>query len=184
MQTETEEEKRELTAQFEIDGTTLIYDYNNLTMAQMKMAEAVYGYQADLEKRPARTLAEKIQLGGADYDQVVLSHILLKRLPSGELEKYKGGETQRKILELVNAMPASQVTKAEEVISDFFTKRGKYTLVLLVQRKYDSLYAQHIASEIMAMQEQMTSGVKSQSDKKENELSTTTANETGESESV
>lgn len=186
MATETEEEalKAELTAQFEIDGTTLIYDFNKLTMAQMKMAEAVYGYQADLEKKPARSLKEKVQLGGADYDQVVLSHILLKRLPSGELERYKGGETQGKILDLINNMPAGQVAKAEEVIVDFFTRRGKYTLVLLVQRKYDFMHSQNIASMVLAAQEQMNSGKKSSTDNDEREPSTLPENASDESETA
>lgn len=184
MSTETEETTTELTAQFEIDGVTLIYDFNKLTMAQMKMAEAVYGFQADLEKKPARTLKEKVQVGGADYDQVVLSHILLKRLPSGELERYKGGETQGKILDLINSMPAPQVKQAEEVIVDFFTRRGKYTLVLLVQRKYDFMHSQSLASAILAAHQQVNSEPKSSTDNGESEPSSLPENANEESETA
>lgn len=185
MSTETEDAPTtELTAQFEIDGVTLVYDFNKLTMAQMKMAEAVYGFQADLEKKPARTLKEKVQVGGADYDQVVLSHILLKRLPSGELERYKGGETQGKILDLINNMPAPQVKQAEGVIVDFFTRRGKYTLVLLVQRKYDFMHSQNLASMILAAQQQLNSEQKSSTDNGESEPSSTPENANDESETA
>ncbi len=181
MNTPEQEAAVETEVQFEINGQTLVYDYNLLTMAQMKMAEAIYGYQADLEKRPARTLNEKIQLGGADYDQVVLSHLLLRRLKDGSIEKYKGGETQRRILELVNEMPAALVPKAEEVIRDFFVKRGRYTLVLLVQQKYDLLYAQNLASRIMQTQTALQSDASSQSDSNGSNDSTTPANEPAES---
>lgn len=175
--TTTEETTAEIgEVQFEINDTTLVYDFNKLTMAQMKMAEAIYGYQADLEKKPARTLHEKVVLGGAEYDQVVLSHLLLRRLKDGTLERYKGGETQRKILELVNEMPAVQVPKAEEVIRDFFGKRGRYTLVLLVQQKYDLLYAQQLASRIMAAQTGLQSDASSSSDNADSNESTNQQN--------
>jgi hypothetical protein len=167
--------------QFEINDTTLVYDFNKLTMAQMKMAEAIYGYQADLEKKPARTLQEKVMLGGADYDQVVLSHLLLRRLKDGSLEKYKGGETQRRILDLVNEMPATQVPKAEEVIRDFFAKRGRYTLVLLVQQKYDLIYAQQLAAKIMQAQIGLQSDASSSNGSSDSNDSTSQASATDES---
>lgn len=137
-----------LVREFEIDGTTLVYDFSQLRLAQMKLAEAIYGYQADLEKRPPRTLREKLELGGADYDQQVLSYILLKRQPDGTLQRFKGGETQKPILDLVNNMTSDQVPQAEEVITDFFTRRGRYTLALLVRSKYEMLYAEGVLSKL------------------------------------
>lgn len=170
-------------AEFEIEGKTLVYDYNELRLAQMKMAEAIYGYQADLEKRPPRSLREKVELGGADYDQQVLSHILLLRLPDGSLQRYKGGETQRPILDLVNQMPAAQVKQAEEVIGDFFARRGRYTLALLVRSKYEMLYSEIVVRGLAAAAQQMqTSEPSSQNDAAESKGSTTPASASEELE--
>ena len=69
-------------------------------------------------------------------------------------------------------MPATQVPKAEEVIRDFFAKRGRYTLVLLVQQKYDLLYAQQLASRIMAAQTGLQSDASSSSDNADSNDST------------
>lgn len=136
--------------EFEVDGKVLVYDFTALRMAQMKTAEAIYTYQADLEKRPARTMKEKLELSG-DYDQQVLSHILLLKLPDGSLQKYQGGVTQQPILKLVNDMPAKYVRDLEDVVMDFFTERDKYTLALLVQRKYEVQYMQGVVSKIQEM---------------------------------
>jgi len=127
--------------EFEIEGVTLVYDYDQLVLSQMKLAEAVYQYQADLQKRPPRSLKEKIELGAADYNQVVLSYILLKRQKDGTLQRFKGGETQRPILDLVNNMSSRDAKKADGVINDFFIKQGQYTLALLVQSRYSMQYS-------------------------------------------
>lgn len=161
-----------LIRQFEVDGTTLVYDYSQLRLAQMKLAEAVYQFQADLEKRPPRTFREKIDLGGGDYDLVVLSYILLKRLPNGELEPFKGGETQRPILKIVENMKASDVEAAEEVIGDFFARRGRHTLALLVRSKYEIQNAENIMQRALRLMSQ-TSEQNSASDASESSTSTT-----------
>jgi hypothetical protein len=148
MGTTTDELAPSTVVEFEIDGVTLVYDYNELRLAQMKLAEAVYQYQADLEKRPPRTLKEKVDLGGADYDLHVLSYILLRRLPDGTLQRFKGGETQQPILKLLQDMTAKDVPRAEEVINDFFVKRGRYTLALLVRSKYDRIYIEEFAKQL------------------------------------
>jgi hypothetical protein len=148
MGTTTEETAPSTVAEFEIEGVTLVYDFNELRLAQMKLAEAVYQYQADLEKRPPRSFKEKLDLGGADYDLHVLSYILLKRMPDGTLQRFKGGETQQPILKLLQEMPAKDVARAEEVIGDFFAKRGRYTLALLVRSKYDRIYIGEFTKEL------------------------------------
>jgi hypothetical protein len=173
-QTETIEHAP-LIRQFEVDGTTLVYDYSQLRLSQMKLAEAVYQFQADLEKRPPRTFREKIDLGGADYDLLVLSYILLKRLPNGELEPFKGGETQRPILKVIENMRASDVEAAEEVIGDFFARRGRHTLALLVRSKYEIQNAENIMQRAIRLMAQ-TSEQSSESDASENSTSTTQPN--------
>lgn len=184
--TETKDAAKALTAEFEVDGKTLIYDFDELRMAQMKLAEAVYGYQADLEKRPPRSLREKIELGGADYDQVVLSYILLLRQSDGSLQRFKGGETQRVILELVNNLPAKYADLADKVIMDFFARRGRYTLALLVRSKYEMLYAERLSSRLMAIQaaQTMTSEESSPSADAVNTDSTTQESGSADSENA
>lgn len=142
--------KDPLYVEFEIDGVTLVYDYSQLRLAQMKLAEAVYGYQVDLEKRPPRSWKEKLDLGGADYDLHVLSYILLRKNPDGSLQGFKGGETQRPILDLVSRISAADAAKAEEVIEDFFLRRDRYTLALLVRTKYDRAFGELLQGMIKA----------------------------------
>lgn len=149
----TEQVTSTLVVEFNVDGTTLVYDYSQLRLAQMKLAEAVYGYQADLEKRPPRSWQEKLQLGGADYDLVVLSYILLKKNSDGSLQPFKGGETQQPILKLVEQIPAEQAQKAEECIEDFFERRGQYTLALLVRSKYSRQFGALFAQAMREAQE-------------------------------
>jgi hypothetical protein len=45
-------------------------------------------------------------------------------------------------------MPAKDVPRAEEVINDFFVKRGRYTLALLVRSKYDRIYIEEFAKQL------------------------------------
>jgi hypothetical protein len=113
----------------------------------------------------------------------VLSHILLLRLPDGSLQRYKGGETQRPILDLVNQMPAAQVKQAEEVIGDFFARRGRYTLALLVRSKYEMLYSEIVVRGLAAAAQQMqTSEPSSLNDAGESKDSTTPASASEELE--
>jgi len=181
MSTEQEILTSTLVVEFDVDGTTLVYDYSQLRLAQMKLAEAVYGYQADLEKRPPRSWQEKVQLGGADYDLTVLSYILLKKNPDGSLQPFKGGETQQPILRLVENIRSADSEKVERVIEDFFERRGQYTLALLVRSKYSrefgAMFAQMIQSAAVQAQKQETSNENS-----ENESNATTDSGNPESE--
>lgn len=136
---------------FSIDGTQLIYDYDLLVLAQMKIAEAVYEFQADLTRNPPRTLREKIELG-ADADMQVLSYILLRVKNDGSIEKYRGKETQQAILTLVNQMPSSEAEKIREVILDFFQRRERYTLALLVRSRFDQMWIEESMSRMLRIQ--------------------------------
>lgn len=131
------------------EDVTLVYDYSKLRLSQMKLAEAVYQYQADLEKRPPRSWDEKLTLGAADYDLHVLSYILLKKMPDGSLQGFKGGETQKPILKLVENITSHDAKKAEEVIEDFFDRREKYSLALLVRSKYERQYGEQFNSQML-----------------------------------
>lgn len=126
--------------EFSIERKTLVYDFDLLTLAQMKMAEAVYEFAADLEKNPPRTVEEKLRLT-ADRDARVLALILVEK--KGDVVAPFDPQAQPLPLMLaVSKMSAKDVKRAEECIADFFGKRGRTTLLLMVRSSYELKYAE------------------------------------------
>lgn len=125
---------------FTIGSRTLVYDFDVLTMGQMKIAETIFEFCADLERNPARNVDEKIRLS-ADRDTKVLACILVERNAEGVVIPFSYEEPSKlPLLSVIAQMPARDVGRAGECVSDFFDRCGRTALRLLVQSAYEIKY--------------------------------------------
>ncbi len=121
---------------FTAGDTTLVYDFDTLTMWQAKMAEAVYAFQADVDRRPPTSFEELVNVGRHEFQVRTLSFLLRKQTEQG-VEELRTIAEAKAIQNVIETMTAPNIEKLDEVVADFFARSGRYMLWLLVRQKYE-----------------------------------------------
>jgi hypothetical protein len=107
-----------------------------MTMWQAKMAEAVYAFQADVDRRPPASFEDMVAVGRHEFQVKTLS-FLLRRQTDSEVEETRTIAEAKAVQNIIETMTANNIEKLDEVVADFFTRSGRYMLWLLVRQKYE-----------------------------------------------
>ncbi len=128
--------------EFAHNGQRWVYEFTELTIEQVRLAEAVFEYKADSLQRQQRSLREYFASELWDVVTLAVSYLLRQRSADGGLQPYPGGVSGNEAaLQFLRSLPAGEVEKIEKVALDFFDKRGRLPLYLIVQSRHDLQFA-------------------------------------------
>lgn len=118
------------------NGKTYIYDFDLLTFAQVMHAEAVFSYAQEKIMNPPSRFEDVKMTGGLNWLSRAFSHLLVERLPDGEISGYELTRVDR-VQDFIETQLSSRDFRrlTEDCKADFFDKAGLVDAVSLRQLK-------------------------------------------------
>jgi len=118
------------------NGRVLVYEFDTITLIQMKYAETVYNTLADVLKDPPRTLDQAVALGVHNAELRCASWLLRwKDESTGEPEAHAGIAYADAILTSLEQLRIGEAEKIKKVVEDFFGQTGHGMTIWLVQQR-------------------------------------------------
>jgi hypothetical protein len=138
--------------EFKHDGHTYVYDFERITFVQAQLATEVMQFKRQTVERPAKSLRDMLLSGGGDYLTRVVAYILTEINASGNEVAFNIRSTYDRALAFVQSLPVSMETKIEECVTDFFSRRGKESLVSTVLLREQELDVQSLVETMLRAQ--------------------------------
>lgn len=138
--------------EFKHNGLVFVYDFERITFVQAQLATEVMQFKRQTVERPAKSLRDMLLSGGGDYLTRVFAYLLTEIDSSGDDVAFNARTTYDRALAFVQSLPVSLEAKIEECITDFFTRRGKESLVSTVLLREQELDVQSLVETMLRAQ--------------------------------
>ncbi len=133
---------------FEYNGKKYIYDYNILTLEQLELAKELTLFKYHQSKVNPDNFDMVIKSQGAYFTAIMLSFLLREYKDNKPLE-FNYDKSEFETLIFVKNLPASELPKCEEVLTDFFTKSGLGKVGSALLSRNTKLGSMEIISQLM-----------------------------------
>lgn len=133
-------------------GKTYIYDFEQITFIQAQLATEVMQYKRQTVERPAKSLRDMLLSGGGDYLTRVVAYVLTELDANGMPVPFNAKTTYDRALTFVQSLPVSAEQRIEECVTDFFSRRGKDSLVSTVLLREQEIDVQSLIESMLRLQ--------------------------------
>ena len=123
------------------------YDFENLVVEQCEFAEEVLAWKREQMKSPPQAFHDISRSRGAEWLSIVASYLLVK-VVDGEAQAFSLA-TIAETEQFVKSLPAKEMVRLREVLTDFFTVTGKRGAILALLQNRGGISAETIISELL-----------------------------------
>ncbi len=136
-------------------GIKLVYDYAELEAQQMAMAQRVVEFRLMQDQSTARpaSLAQFVESDGTFYKERTVAY-LVRRYDENtlELKDFNSGAANSSYFNMLKSLRGEEVAKLDVVLEHFFTKRGKTSLLSLMDSGAELRAMVPMAQQLMRME--------------------------------
>ncbi len=138
--------------EFRHAGHLYIYDFERISFVQAQLATEVMQFKRQTVERPAKSLRDMLLSGGGDYLVRVVAYILTEIDGAGNEVAFNVRSTYDRALTFVQGLPVVEEKRIEECVTDFFSRRGKESLVSTVLLREQELDVQSLVETMLRAQ--------------------------------
>ncbi len=113
---------------FKIDNVTLVYDASIISVTQSELARELAEFKIHQQEALPDKFDQVLRSGGAEYLSLLMAFILREVNPDGTIRDFDRIRAETIIQPLIAKMPATEITRFQEVIKDFFSITGNSNL--------------------------------------------------------